>query len=124
MGNTNDNPVFVLCWVLHLIGGLGFYTQCTTTIPLAIYKDNSEDWVTKSKCGDMKYVRWERLNAVYVLHATCYVLYMGAMFAITWFGYANPAFCSRAKVSRDIHTIEMGDKRVMAWKNDKRNSFN
>ena len=50
-GYIDDTATFFFYWILHLIGGLGFYTQCTITIPLAMFADNSDDWVTKSKCG-------------------------------------------------------------------------
>lgn len=85
-GFTNDTKVFLIYWVLHLIGGLGFYTQCTITIPLAIYSDKGD------QCEALNWVNWERLRAVWGTHAACYVIYVGGMLAITWFSYAKPTF--------------------------------
>ena len=107
-GYIDDTATFFFYWILHLIGGLGFYTQCTITIPLAMFADNSDDWVTKSKCGDMNYVNSERLHAVFATHAACYIIYVGGMLAITWFSFVKPTFCSSKKLTHKADSVEMG----------------
>ena len=65
--------------------------------------------VTKSKCGDMNYVNTERLHAVFVTHAACYILYVGGMLAITWFSFIKPTFCGgKSKTRHAADTVEMG----------------
>ena len=62
-GYTDDALVFGVYWVLHLIGGLGFYTQCTITIPMAIWSADGD------ACGALNFVNFERLKGVFYVHA-------------------------------------------------------
>ena len=62
-GYTDDALVFGVYWVLHLIGGLGFYTQCTITIPMAIWSADGD------ACGALDFVNFERLKGVFYVHA-------------------------------------------------------
>lgn len=84
-GYTDDKIVFALYWLLHLVGG-ACYTLCTILIPLEFWSDNGKE------CAALIPVNGNRLEAVYIMHAALYLVYVGGMLSITYFSCVKPTF--------------------------------
>jgi len=87
-GYTDDVFVFTLYWLLHLVGG-ACYTVCTIMVPLARFSDDGKDCAASSPVNG-----GDRLEAVYIMHAALYLVYVGGMLSITYFSFLKPNFFS------------------------------
>mmetsp|Transcript_122886 Transcript_122886/g.274491 ORF Transcript_122886/g.274491 Transcript_122886/m.274491 type:complete len:169 (-) Transcript_122886:91-597(-) len=84
-GYTDDNLLFPLMWILHLIVALP-YCICTYTIPHAIYSDEGKS------CRVTAGAPLLPLVPVYWTHAALFLVYVWMMLAVTYFSWAKPTF--------------------------------
>lgn len=87
-GYTDDKPLFFVMWYLHLVGG-SLYTASTVIIPVARYSDDG------NKCADLAPTNGERVNAIWIMHASLYMVYVGGMLSITYFSFLKNLLADR-----------------------------
>jgi len=89
-GHTDDEVVFPLYWVLHLIGG-ACYTWSTIAVPLRRWSDDGD------ACALLSPAVGYRVEVVYYFHAAFYLHYVASMLSITYYSYVKPTFFADEK---------------------------
>jgi len=89
VSETDDKLIFSLYWFLHLVGGV-LYTYCTFVVPINRFSDEGK------ACAELNTVNGDRIEAVFYLHAGCYLAYVGSMLAITYFSLVKPTLMFKA----------------------------
>mmetsp|Transcript_15746 Transcript_15746/g.49477 ORF Transcript_15746/g.49477 Transcript_15746/m.49477 type:complete len:163 (+) Transcript_15746:73-561(+) len=87
-GYIGSNGTFALYWLLHLVGG-ACYTACTFMIPMARWSDDGK------LCAAINPVNGERTKAIWYMHVSMYMVYVGGMLSITYFSFLKPTYFAK-----------------------------
>merc|ERR1711988_157613 len=109
-GYTDDNTLFPICWILHLVVAQP-YCLCTVTIPISIYSDDGKACLAAG--GQYLYP----LKTVFWTHCILFLVYVWMMLSITYYswakatlfkgGKAEPSAANVVEVSaRESSTVE------------------
>merc|ERR1711988_1080663 len=104
-GYTDDNLLFPIMWVFHLIVALP-YCLCTITIPLAMFSDDGK------ACRTASSHTMYPIKAVYYTHLGLFNVYVFMMLAITYYSYVKPTF---NPFGAKVATVQLHQRMLSQW---------